>query len=344
MITTFRRILVLVLMTAAIVALLVWSFLHAEDVNMSDLAEAFRNARWGYLPLAFCMGMMVFPLKALRWKLLIAPLKKVRFRSLLSAIMIGFMVNCIFSRVGELVRAGVLGVKQEVRTATALATIALERIFDMCIVVLFLMIALLSVQPAASAEGARNLATVRTTGAFVVVGFVLAVGFLVLLKLRPKPMTRWVMLCVCWLPSRLKTHVENFLKSFLNGLNAIQSIQQVLAVFVLSVIHWLFMILYFYFVGYCFPGLGMTFVGAILIFTITALGVAAFPLPGYLVVFQGSVLVAAALLSLPSVESISYAWLAWAANVPPIILIGFIFLWAEGLSLGELRADGKRSS
>ena len=79
-----RRILILGLTTAAIVALLVGSF---RNVEMAGLLEAFRSARWGWAPLAVCMGLLVFPLKALRWRLLIGPLKPVRLRTLLSAIM-----------------------------------------------------------------------------------------------------------------------------------------------------------------------------------------------------------------------------------------------------------------
>ena len=336
-----RRILILLLTTAAIVVLLVWSF---RDVKMAGMVEAFRNARWGFAPLAICMGLFVFPLKALRWRLLIAPLKPVRFRTLLSAIMIGFMVNCIFSRVGELARALVVGLKGEARSATALATIALERVFDVCTVVLFLVLSLIALRPAAYGEGAAHLAKIRTAGAVGVVVFIAAVVFLVLLKVRSKATKRIVLRCVAWLPKQLKAYVEGFLESFLNGLNAIQSARQVAAIFLLSVLHWFFQVLYFLFMAYCFPGLEMTLAGAMLVFAITALGVAAVPLPGYLGVFQASVMAAAAIMTLPHAESVSYAWLSWALNVPPIILIGFGFLWMEGLSLGELRAGAKRTA
>jgi len=339
--TSFRRALALTLTTAVIFTLLWWSF---HKVEMRDLLEAFRTARWGFLPLAFTMGVFVFLIKALRWRLLIEPLRQVSYKSLLSAIMIGFMVNCIFSRLGELVRAGVLGVKGEAKTSTALATIALERIFDMCTVVLFLMLSLLMLQPDASGKSATHLAQIRTAGALAAIAFVAAVVFLVMLKLYPKPASRLVLMCFAWLPERLRKHVDDFLKSFLKGLDAIQNLKQVVFVLALSIAHWIFQVLYFLFIGYCFADLGLTFPGAMLVFAITALGVAALPLPGYIGVFQGGVMIAAGILALPNASSLSYAWLAWAANIPPIILIGFGFLWVEGLSLGQLRAEttGKR--
>ena len=86
----------------------------------------------------------------------------------------------------------------------------------------------------------------------------------------------------------------------------------------------------------------MTLPGAMLVFTITALGVAALPLPGYLGVFQAAVLAATAILSMPRAASFNYALLSWAVNVPPIILLGFVFLWAEGLTLREIRSGSRR--
>jgi hypothetical protein len=34
---------------------------------------------------------------------------------------------------------------------------------------------------------------------------------------------------------------------------------------------------------------------------------------------------------------VGYSWLSWALNIPFVILVGFIFLWKENLSLGQIR-------
>ena len=106
-----------------------------------------------------------------------------------------------------------------------------------------------------------------------------------------------------------------------------------------TLLYSLVQVLFFLSVGYCLPGLGLTFPGAMLVFAITALSVAALPLPGYLGVYQGGIKVAALILGLDLAASFNYGWLAWALNIVPIILVGFAFLWKEGLSLGELRRN-----
>ena len=78
------------------------------------------------------VGLLVYPVKALRWRVILGREQTARYRPLLSAVMIGFMANCIVSRLGELIRAAVMSIKGEMRTSTAMASIALERVFDMC--------------------------------------------------------------------------------------------------------------------------------------------------------------------------------------------------------------------
>ena len=74
------------------------------------------------------------------------------------------MANCIVSRLGELIRAAVMSIKGEMRTSTALASIALERVFDVCTVVVFLILALQWLGP--SSMSAANAETLkRLTGA-----------------------------------------------------------------------------------------------------------------------------------------------------------------------------------
>ena len=330
----------LLLITALIAVLLIYPVYSAHrkgEVDFSELADAFGRAQWAYLIPAFFFGMFVFVLKAWRWQVILAPVQQVRYRSLLSAIMIGFMANCIVSRMGEIFRAVVLGTKREASTTLALATIALERLFDLFTVALFLVISLLWLRP----SGSEYLARTRLAGAVMAVLLVCLTLFLVLLRLQPKLTMRWVMVLAAWLPRRLRPHVERFMESFLKGLNAIQGPRHAAMLLLLSLAHWFSQVLYFYFVGLCFPGLGLTLAGAMLVFAVTAMGVGAVPLPGYLGIFQASVTAAAAIMALPAAETLSYSWLSWAANVPPIIVIGFGFMWIEGLSVGALRRGAR---
>ncbi len=334
-------ILLLLAMTAVILLLLGWVF---SKVDYAGVADAFRSARWGWLPLGILMQMVVFPVKALRWRLILGRDNPAPGRPLLSAIMIGFMINCIFSRIGEIVRPLVLSLKTEVRMPAGLASIALERLFDMCVVLLFLATSLLWLRRDISSAGSAQLALLQVTGLAVAAAFVLLVLFLVFLRVRPEMTTRLVLKSVSWLPAKAQGHVANFLKSFLKGLDAIRSPRQVAVLIALSIAHWMLQVLFFLFIGFCFPALHLGFPAAMLMFAITALALGAVPTPGYIGIYQGGVKMAAAILALgPAGAVVSYAWLAWAASIPPVIVAGFAFLWAEGLTLKQLRGEASRT-
>ena len=331
-----RRILFLLATMAVMAALLAWSF-HGK--NYQEVRDSFRHVRWLPLPFAVIVGLLVYPIKAWRWRIILGNPARPRLPTLYSAIMIGFMVNCIFSRIGELVRAAVLGAKREMRTSAALASIALERVFDLVVVVLFLVIALLALPARTDAAGAANLDRLHSLGLFAAAAFACGVAFLVLLRIRPQATIRLFLRAVAWIPARLRKHVEEFLHSFLQGLNTITSLRQVAALLLLSVFHWSIQVLYFLLIGLCFPSFDLTLPGAMLVFAVSAFGVGAMPTPGYLGVYQGTIKAAGIILGLSGMASftIGYAWLAWAANIPAVILVGLICLWTEGLSLGTLR-------
>jgi len=329
-----RRILFLLATMAVMAALLAWSF-HGKDYG--KVRESFSHVRWGLLPFAIIVGLLVYPVKAWRWRIILGDGQRPSFGTLYSAIMIGFMVNCIFSRIGEIVRAAVLGAKREMRTSVALASIALERIFDLVTVILFLVIALLTLPVSTGAESAQKLDSLRTVGALAATAFVFGVAFLVLLRLKPKSTVKLFLWTIGWLPERLKKHVDNFLRSFLEGLNAIKSVRQVATLMALSLLHWAIQALYFLLIGYCFISFDLTVSGAMLIFAVSALGVGAIPTPGYLGVYQGTIEAAGIILGISRNVTFGYAWLAWVANIPAVILVGLICLWVEGLSIGALR-------
>ncbi len=302
------------------------------------ISSAFRRARWELVALSFFCMLAVFLIKAWRWQVILMPTKRVRMRPLISAIMIGFMVNSIYSRLGEVMRAVVLRIKGELKTTPALASIALERVFDLFSVILFLAIAILCVNPAESGAASAGLTRVRKAGVVFAALFVTGVAFLVFLRLHKPGAIRLVKICVLWLPRRFKNKATGFIENFMAEMDTLKGPRHVAAICALSILHWGMHIAFFYFAGRALPDLGLTVPGAMLVFAVTALGVAALPLPGYLGVFPAGVTAAGIILGLPAAAVFSYSWLAWAVNIPPIILIGFGFLWAEGLSLSQLQA------
>jgi len=139
--TTGKRRL-LILAGVAISAVFLWYSLRGTD--FARIGEALARANWWLsLPMlgSYCL---YYWIKALRWRMLLAPMTKTTARAIFSPMMIGFMFNNILpAHLGEFVRM-YLGARQlGIRNTQVLATIVLERMFDFLSVVFFLGLVLL---------------------------------------------------------------------------------------------------------------------------------------------------------------------------------------------------------
>ncbi len=341
-----KQLLFFLIALAVVAAALAWSF---HRVGTEGLVQAVRNIDWRWAPAAVLAQLLVFPAKAWRWGVILGNPPEVRYRTMLSAIMIGFMANSIFSRIGELVRAVVMSIRKEMRVSAGLASIAIERIFDTCIVVLFLAIALMWLDPPVTGEAGQRVIQLRLTGLVAAAGLVVVCVFLVLLKLRPTPTSAFILWFFRWLPERIRGHVERFMRTFLDGLQTIRSFRQLVWIIALSLLHWALQVLFFYFAGLCLPALGMTGAIAMLVFVVTAFGVAGLPLPGYLGIYQAAVLLAGLIAGATADQMTTgvwfhYSWVSWLLNIPFVIIAGFVFLWAGGLSLRQIQAETARTT
>lgn len=83
--------------------------------------------------------------RALRWKLLIEPLKKNHKASTLyvfSAIMIGYLMNLVLPRAGEIARCAWLSRKEKLSTLSLIGTVITERIIDLAALGLIVLLGL----------------------------------------------------------------------------------------------------------------------------------------------------------------------------------------------------------
>lgn len=125
-------------------------YLAVRHVPFKDLWAY--GARIDYLWLlpSLAATVLCYVFRILRWQLILAPSQRVPFAAVYHAMMIGFAVNCVLpARAGEIARPLVLRNTRQVPFATALSTVAAERLFDMAAVLLLLIPTLATVNPAA---------------------------------------------------------------------------------------------------------------------------------------------------------------------------------------------------
>jgi len=101
------------------------------------------NLYYSFFVCLFVLIAHVF--RALRWQLMLNPIaeKKTSFFNVFNALMVGYLLNLVLPRAGELVRCGLVAKKENLNSIAAFGTVIAERIYDLLMLFLFIVILLL---------------------------------------------------------------------------------------------------------------------------------------------------------------------------------------------------------
>ncbi len=126
------------------------------------------HANGWLLLLTVVVATVTFPVRALRWRLILrdADGRPFPLLALWHATTIGFMANNLLpARAGEVARAYVAARQLPVRFTTALGTIAVERVFDALVMLGLMAVAIAAPSfPAHALVGGRSLSTIADEG------------------------------------------------------------------------------------------------------------------------------------------------------------------------------------
>ena len=111
-------------------------FLVARSVDIAAAWDAMRTAQPGWLALLLVFVCVDLLTRALRWKVLLSPVGRVRYQDSLASLMVGYLANNVLpARLGEFVRSHDLGERSRLSKSTILGTIVVERVMDTLVVV-----------------------------------------------------------------------------------------------------------------------------------------------------------------------------------------------------------------
>jgi len=112
----------------------VWLVLRGVDLGQTARLLGSAQLPWLILAIAAISSDMFF--RALRWQVLIAPIKRVPLRRLAAYMMVGYLANNFLpARLGELVRSHYLGDREGISRSATLGTVVVERIVDTVVLV-----------------------------------------------------------------------------------------------------------------------------------------------------------------------------------------------------------------
>ncbi len=294
----------------------------------AEIRHALERVEWRWLPLALAFLYTGITIRAWRWHILLRPVRDIPTREVFPITIIGYAANNVLPlRTGELVRAWVLERRYGIRKSAALATIAVERLFDGLTMLLF-------VGGAATVVGlTTELQHVALVAAAV---FAVAMIGLAILLAGGAVRDRALRLVLGPLPDALAARVQRMADSFLAGLGVLSRRGDLALVAVTSIVAWGFEASMYWTVARAFGAplaVVMTPVGALLTTAIANLATLVPSGPGYVGTFEAGVLLAVnGALGIGRGRALSYAVLLHALLWAPVTLWGAIEWWRVGVA------------
>lgn len=316
---------------ALVTALLLWWFLRSID-----LGEAWRatlDAHWGWIAAAVAVTIQTYVIRAWRWQVLLAPIGTASFRAAFRTTVMGFAANLLLpARAGEFLRPYLLSRSEGLNAASAFATIVVERLLDLVtVLLLFACVVVFSgVNVSPAVEDAGLVAAGIALGGLAVL-FVLA-G-------HPERLARWADRLALRLPTVLARLVSQLVRTLAEGLKVMRSPSHLAWAIVWSLPLWLSIALGIIFTSWAF-GLQLSFMGSFLVLGYLTVGVMT-PTPGAAGGFHLAYKLALTQLMpdpglIPTI--VAAAIVLHLVSFGPVTLLGLLFMWQDGLTLGGVTA------
>ncbi len=277
--------------------------------------------------------------RAMRWKHLITPLKKsASTRKLFSAVMVGYMVNTILPRVGEVVRAYVGGKLEGISKSSMFGTVVIERIIDL-VAFMFLLCGVLFAYPESLSAFVKDSSKLQP---IFLAGSVVSLGLFLWMFLKSESLFGVLRYLVRFLPGRLKAKANEFLESFLSGLQISKMKGEFLRIGLLSLVMWGFYGLALYIPFLAFEDLSRFDLGygaAVILLTVSAFAFI-LPAPGAFGTFHSFLSITLIqLYQVDSATALSYSIVTHETGYLIIMVLGIVYFLKDHLKIAELKRE-----
>ena len=329
-------------LVAGIAVSLVFLWIATRDISFVEVWRIMRGANPAWLAWVGAFSIWSLHARALRWRILFAHLRPVATSALFTSQAVGFAVNAVLPlRAGEAAKAYSIGRKEKLPFSTAFATVVLERVFDMVTVGAMLAVVLIWV-PIPDNIGGQLAAAVRLLGG--VAGLVTAL-ILALILFQDK-LLGWFDCFVGRLPCNVALFLRATVDSFVEGLDALMDLRQLLLLLLASAYVWATLAAPF---GLTAVAMGLdashgipVFRLAILATTLVAVFVIIPASPGFVGTYQAGCIIALSIFGVPKNEALAYSLLVHVLTFVPPTALGLWSLMSEGVKLCDVTAAEER--
>lgn len=230
-----------ILKTSILFALLIFfMWLAFRGVNFADLWSELKNTNYLYAFAGGLMGVLVSNyFRALRWRYLLDPLKEnISMKSMFPPIMIGYMLNLIIPKGGEISRPVMLAKKENISKGAAFGTIIAERIFDLLSLLISFGLCLFIFRDRLSnAFSDFDISSIALYTSIIVFAMVVVILLIIFNIEKSEVIIENITKKI--LPARFQKKIHSLFISIINGFLFIKRPRTYFPIFILSVAVWI---------------------------------------------------------------------------------------------------------
>jgi hypothetical protein len=336
-------------------------YLAFRNVPLADLTAYIAQINYFWIIPSVALTILAFVLRVVRWQLILKNEIQLSFWKAFHPLMIGFMINCILpGRVGELARPAILKKENGLAMTTGLATVAMERIFD--IVMLIILFALFFSKVSSHPELEINFMgyDLSTQKLQSVAWAMIRMSIVLLLGLGAFAFSttrRWIMglvAAVVALLSRIgprfqryaqKAHhlITGLAERFADGLSLVKNPKRALTCSALTILIWAISALSYHVFTFGCPGVELSFLEMTTYMVVICFFIALPSAPGFWGVWEAGGVFAFALFGVAAKEAAGFTLINHAINLFPVVVIGLISALVTSVNIVQL-SYGPQSS
>ncbi len=222
------------------------AYWFARGNDWSQIWEHWRKANiWLLLLAAVCINFTMLG-RAWRWQVFLKPISQVNIWDLLSATVLGFGSVFLVGRAGDIIRPLYLSLKTKIAVSATLATLLIERVFDMSAVAIIFALNLLLIELPNVAPA--DIQRLRFFGALMVLGIVVGTAMLILLRLQSAWLIGLIEKLFGWLPKKLLSFGTGLLQHISDGLSVLTNLKSFVQAAMHTIIIWVAIIASYWFI------------------------------------------------------------------------------------------------
>ena len=342
-------------LVAGIALSLVALYFAFRNVPLNDLWDYLKSINYLWTIPAVILALFSFFIRAMRWQFILASSHKIGIWRAYHPMMIGFMINCILpGRLGEFARPVILQKNENVPFATGIATVAAERVFDVCALVAFAVITLAAIDINPEIEivfgdFTLNRATLETIfNRIILMGILLICG---IIAISIPAIRRLIHRLILTIPSlafkateatkkkirkKICAPLIRFVDNIAMGFALIKYPKKIMVCAIYSLLVWMIAALSYYVFSLGSPGIHLSYTEMFAVMVILCLFIALPSVPGFWGVWEAGGVFAMSLFGVSKSAAAGFTLANHGIQVFPVIIAGIISAIITGVNIWQV--------